>query len=308
MNRAILAIAVVLFARSAFAGDDHRAQALFDEGKRLLHKGDFTKACSKLSESEDLDPGLGTLLYLSECRARLGRYATALSGFRAAESLARSRGDSRESLARLRAAQIEPKVQTLTVIVMKPSPALEIRADGIPLDRTKWGSAIPVDPGPHTIEGLVSERHWEKTIHMDAGQSRATVVVPAIEDPPPKPAIEVRNAPDRAPFFNPQRIAGVTAAATGALALGFGIGLGIAAKSTFDASNELHCKSNNRCDATGVAMRSRALELATGSTVSFVLGGAAIAAGAVIFLTAPNEKKKIALSVGPDGLLLQRNW
>ena len=69
-----------------------RADALFQEGRRLLDAGDATAACPKFEESQRLDPGLGTLLNLADCYERTSRLALALAPFRRAEGQARRLG------------------------------------------------------------------------------------------------------------------------------------------------------------------------------------------------------------------------
>jgi outer membrane protein assembly factor BamD (BamD/ComL family) len=38
------------------------AEALFDQGVKLLKKGQYDEACKKLERSQSVEPGIGTLL------------------------------------------------------------------------------------------------------------------------------------------------------------------------------------------------------------------------------------------------------
>jgi len=62
-----------------------------------MKQGDYAAACPKLEESQRLDPALGTLLNLADCREQEGNVATAWSLFRDAESLARRGGHAESS-------------------------------------------------------------------------------------------------------------------------------------------------------------------------------------------------------------------
>src|SRR5687768_15625872 len=57
------------------------AQALFDEGKKLLAQKRFAEACPKFETSQKLDPGGGTLLFVALCHKEVGKVATAWAEF-----------------------------------------------------------------------------------------------------------------------------------------------------------------------------------------------------------------------------------
>ena len=56
--------------RAAWAQTDPQqkaaAEALFDEGKQLLSQGQFENACRLFEQSQEIDRGVGTLLYLGD--------------------------------------------------------------------------------------------------------------------------------------------------------------------------------------------------------------------------------------------------
>jgi len=87
------------------------------------------------------------------------------------------------------------------------------------------------------------------------------------------------------------------------VALGAVFGLG--AKSKLNQSNQDgHCDAKDTCDPTGLSLRSDASNAATLSTVMFAVGGVAIAAGAVLYFTAPHPASPtmgLAFAPAPGG-------
>src|SRR4051794_24378958 len=104
------------------AQDKTAAGALFDEGKKLFLEKKVADACPRFESSLRLDPGIGVRLYLADCYESSGRFASAWAMFREAAASARTAGQGdRETLARGRAAILEPKLFRLTVKVGAPA-------------------------------------------------------------------------------------------------------------------------------------------------------------------------------------------
>jgi serine/threonine-protein kinase len=85
---------LLLTATAHAQNDKAAAEALFDQGVRLMKQNSFNDACPKLEESERIDPAVGTLLYLGECYERVGKTASAWATFREAASLANNMNQS----------------------------------------------------------------------------------------------------------------------------------------------------------------------------------------------------------------------
>src|SRR5262245_55428497 len=80
------------------------AEALFDRGLTLLREGKLQEACANLEQSQAIERGIGTMLYLAECYEKSGRTASAWALFREASSEARaSRQTERAEAGRQRA-------------------------------------------------------------------------------------------------------------------------------------------------------------------------------------------------------------
>src|SRR5262249_45322094 len=141
----------------ADAGTNAAADALFNEGRRLMADGQFAEACPKFLESEQLRHGLGTLLNLADCFEKVGRTASAWTTFREVDDEATKAGDAaRKRVAHERIEALEPRLSKLIVDVPHDHdlPGLEVRKDGSVVGRASWGVPIPVDPGKHSIAAV----------------------------------------------------------------------------------------------------------------------------------------------------------
>jgi hypothetical protein len=116
---------LVAFSERAWAQpreDEIAAEALFEEGKRLIEQGRIAEACAKFIDSDRFDPDISTEYHLADCFERSRRHASAWLLFRRVASKARAARDvAREERALERAAAVEPKVARL-VIQVAPQP------------------------------------------------------------------------------------------------------------------------------------------------------------------------------------------
>ena len=90
------------------ANDAAMAETLFEDAKKMMARGDYAAACPKLSESNRLDPGSGTLTALALCHEQEGKTATAWAEFIQVVSEAQQAGRTdREKFARQHVAALE---------------------------------------------------------------------------------------------------------------------------------------------------------------------------------------------------------
>ena len=154
-----------LTAHAQTAEDKAAAEALFDEGRTLMEKGDVAGACRKFEESDRLDTAPGTLLNLAGCYERLGKVASAWATYRRAAPLARERGQTeREKFARTRATELEPRLPRLRILVPDQSKVegltiardgKDLRPPGPPL--AHWFGVLKC-PGPLFQQAQVVQR------------------------------------------------------------------------------------------------------------------------------------------------------
>jgi serine/threonine-protein kinase len=299
-------------ARAQSAQGAAAAQVLFEQAKTLMRERKYAEACAKFAESNRLDSGIGTMLWLADCYEKNGQSASAWAQFVEAADVAGERHDDRQRVARERAAALEPTLAKLTIAVPRASDlaGLEVTRDGAAVGRAVWGTPVPVDPGVHSVTARAPGRKtWQGTVTIDAGGLGGVIAVPPLEperaaEPrtatPPPASMPASPGPTSFPLGtgpleathgssgSGQRTGGMVVGGVGVLTLGAGTVLGILAKSHLDESNANgHCTPDNRCDATGTDARHQALDTAMASTVAFLAGGALLVGGLVLYVTAP---------------------
>ncbi len=301
---ALVALPHLALAADPPKSDPAAAQVLFYEARTLMQQNKFAEACPKLEESMRLDAGLGTQFNLADCNEHIGKVTSAWAGFLevAAGSKAQNQAD-REKLARKRAQALEARLPKLVVDVAgAPAAGLEVKRDGIVIGAAAWGTPIPVDPGTHRVSATATGKGtWETTIATTDGKV-AHVAIP--RDLPPAPvaaavapvigpqpaAVTSSGASD---FPTPiveqngatQRTIGWVVAGVGVVGVGLGAGFGL---SSIGKRNEsrTHCVVD-QCDVDGVSLRDDAIRNGNIATIATIAGGAAIAGGLILVLTAP---------------------
>lgn len=321
-------IAAIAQTPAAHAQGQHKvaAEALFDEGRKLMAQRKPALACPKFADSQRLDPSPSTLLNLASCYEKLGKSATAWATYKEAASLAYAQNrQSLVTIATKHANALEPTLSRLAVRVSEPAPGLTIKADGVQLG--DWGLAIPMDPGTHRLEATAPNKQpWSTMAEVPSGGETLTVTVPALEDAPSPPTLtsaEVPAAPPRTmPASEPmphagadetsrggtQRTIGIVTGAAGLAGIATGTVFLVIAKSKYDDSRD-HCPADkNLCTPEGVSLRDDARSAGNIATIAYGIGAAALAAGVVLWITAPShEARRGSIGVSPtaSGLLVQ---
>ncbi len=304
------------------------AEALFQDALRLMKAGQFPDACPKLARSQELDPAVGTLLYLAECYERIGKPAQAWATYRSAESAALHAGQTkRVEIAKGRADALEPTLPRL-VIEVPPEHrvhGLALSFDGTPLAKASWGIALPVDPGEHRVDARAPKREsWSTTLTAEGGSH--TVRVPMlVEIDSTGPVSRVSTSPIAGARANAdtsagaggtQRTLGYVAGGVGVVGLAAGAVFGLRARSKQDDA-KAYClpDDSSRCYPRGVALNDEAKSAATLSNVGFVTGGAALFGGVLLVLLAPSDEPQTSgiraqASVAQEsvGLMLEGTW
>jgi hypothetical protein len=314
--------------------DPALAEALFQEGRKLMDQKKYAEACPKFAESQRLDPGIGTLLNLASCHELEGKTATAWAEFTQATGLAAREGrPAAGQFARTHIDAITPKLAKITISVPPESQAsgLEVRLDQQLIGQPAWGIAAPIDPGTHQVTAVApGKRRWSTGVVFGPSEAK-TVQVPVLEAEleegalPPDAGVPVpapsASAPPPAPLppaapppsasegtGEGQRMAGVITAGAGVLGVGASFVLGFLAKSKYDDAGPF-CDASG-CEPRGLELRHSAVTRGEVATVMFGVGALAMAGGAVLWLTAPKAPSHPAVGVGVtrEGIVARGAW
>jgi hypothetical protein len=248
--------------------DAPRAEALFEEARRLMASGDYSAACPKFADSQAIEPAPGTALNLAICYEKAGKLASAWAAFHTAQAAAQTaKQNDRAKAAEKRAAALEPKLSHLTISVRPEAQisGLEVRCDDEPVRQAEWEVAEPRDGGFHDIAATVPGRKpWKTRVELAASQQNLSVDVPVLEPEAPETSqpVAAATAPTPTPADSGtafgtlsdssaangkvQRVVGLSVGGAGILAIGFGSFAGLTAHSKYDDATK-SCGTTTTC-------------------------------------------------------------
>lgn len=271
------------------------AAALFDKGLRAFEAGRFAEALTALERSYELDPALGTLLYLADCHAQLGHTASAWAAFRSAVAMATRTNDRRAKAAGERAAELE---KSLPYVTIRPAPGgpsdQEIRRDGQIVAAASWGVAVPVDPGPHVIEITAAGRKpVRRELRVAAGEKAVVDLAPLVDATAPPPAVTPEPSPKRPPPPPADAPPSTATRTVGYGAVGVGLLAGAIGGYVWITKTSEANDAKIRADYDDAASARR-----TGMIVAGV-GGALAVAGVVTIALSPKPEHTVRLQPAP---------
>lgn len=295
-------------------GDVATAQALFDDGKRLMAAGKYAEACPKLVESQRLDPGGGTLFAIALCHEAEGRTATAWADYNLALAEAKRDGrKDREEAAAAKEKALEAKLTKVRVVVNDKTPGLALTRDGFSVGEAQWGTALPIDPGEHAFTAKAPGKiDWTQTVSI-VGEGKTTdvvvpelgeapkpppPVVPPMTSAPPPPVTQPQPTELQSSGINAQKAWAVVAGGVGILGLGVGAGFGASAISKWHEASA-KCPNDRCTDPSSLSTGKDAGRAADLSTVLVGVGAGALIAGIVLWITAPKSDHKTGINIVP---------
>lgn len=264
------------------------------------------RGCEALAASHAQQPEPSAQVELAECYAQVGRSATAWEHYREAARLSHAAGmPELESLARDRAKALESELSYVTVNTWRGQ-AVTVTQDGAPIDAAVLGTAIPLDPGSHTISATApGKRGWSKRIELGTRGDHVTVAVPVLPDDarltpelnasttPPPPAAPAREG---SASVSVQRTMAIVAGAIGIAGVATGTLFGVKAASDWSDTKDA-CKAFPYCGEEGARLGRQAKSSALISTVGFVTGVAGLSGGALLWFTSRSSEQN-ATQVG----------
>ncbi len=319
-----------LAAAAPTPSDSAAAQALFDQAKALMAKGNYQEACPKLEESQRLDPTSGTLINLADCYEKTSKLASAWSTFLDAATAADASGKTeRAQVARERAAALVPVLPRLAIVVPEDAavPGMEIVRDRVVVGRPQWGEAIPTDPGTHQVTASAPRKQsWSATVEVPVEGQTVTLTIPPLEDsgdsaaktdsadqkpghaPPPGPILP--RAAESSPPLGTQHVLALVAGGLGLVGVGVGSVYGAISLSKSNEADK-YCDGSGCRSHKGVDLRDDALSAGNVSTVAFIVGAVGLAGGAALWFTVPpSEEMATAPSFGicPGTIVAKGSW
>lgn len=288
--------------------DRAAAEALFRAGREAADKGDYATACKRFEESERLDPALGTLFNLADCKEKQGKLASAWQLFReVAQRLSDS--DERAQIASERATSLEPRLPRLNLQLAPEAPAgTQVFRDGVELGAGSLSVPLPVDPGAHTV--LVrAPGHQEKSYEVQAEEGKVVelAIAPGAATGAPSGetssagadgVVDIRTPPEPDRGTGGRKTAGYVIGGLGIASLVAGAvtgGLALSKKGEM----EDNCASDLACNQDGVDAADSGKTFATISTITFAAGAVAVGVGAFLILSGDSEGKHVAVGAAP---------
>jgi hypothetical protein len=329
-------------------GNATSAEALFDEGKKLLKAGDWTGACAKFDASLALERAVGTHIKVARCRVHEGKLASAWYEYQLAlaynleHTESKGRRTELEAQIQREAAELEPRLPKLVIKVEAPPKNLVVRRDGNEIPAAALSEALTIDPGAHVIEAeapgyapkhesiTIAERETQSlSLQLVALQPAQASVLPPAPAPAPPPAAPLPNAavmtssaaaplvagargrevpPSSEHGLSTRRTLGYALAGAGVIGLGVAGYYGIRTLGLVSQSNS-HCDHpGGACDPDGVDDRHRAAGYQTTGIVIAAVASAAVVGGLALVLTSGASEPRAVLTVSPRQIAGTVTW
>jgi hypothetical protein len=289
------------------AGTHERASASFQEGRRLIEQGNCEAAVLKLRESLQQESSIGARFSIADCVEKT-EPLEAWRVLKEAASLALFNHDERLSVAEARAAGLASRLAMITFRLPRGAERsdFELRVDGEIVDRYLYRSGIAATPGKHVVAASARGRRFEKSVAADVGVDAAVDVELRVDECKDASAVTSASAVggmeiDRG---STRRALGLAIGSAGILGVATGVVFGILTVDKKHAIEAACGGSLGNCAAAPGSVDAEnesAKTTAALSTVSLIVGGAALLGGATIYVTAPS-----GMRLGPRAALIRQ--
>lgn len=277
-------------------GDRATARVLANEGQEAFDKGDYTTAVDRFTRADALYHAPTLALALARAQAAMGKLISAAETYnrivsdglppKAPPLFVKAVNDAGKELEAIEARL--PRV----IINTRGSADAVVTLDGTTVPRASLGVNRPVDPGRHIFHATApgfSAEPMTLTLAEGALQTVTLELKPVVEEhrPPPAPPSKL------------QATLGIVALGVGGAGIVLG---GVTGVLAIGKHNELdaQCDTSARlCQSTANDVLASFHTFSTVSTVGFIAGGAAVAAGVVLVVTAPRAKPPAEVSITP---------
>ena len=280
-----------------------RAREQFGQALALQTGGDWAGALTLLKEVTAVRSTPQVRFNIALCEERLGRLIAAIGDYELAAADARvEKADQVEQEVAVRLESLKARVPRVLVQRGEGAYAATISLDGVPLGDSVLQSPLPIDPGPHVVEGTSAGFLPFKQSFRVEEQQIATIVVNLVPVP--------RNT--EPPLAHPRPAAqGLRLA--GYVVGGAGLGSLIASGALFylrqSAINDLdgQCgKARASCPTGAQNTYDRGKLYTTLGNVTLAAGAAGLGVGAALVIVGSRSSAQVSLGVSPGASLADR--
>jgi len=268
-----------------------RAVSLAHEGRTLYENGKFALALERFRAADRIAHSPVLSLYVARCERNLSHLVAARDAYRIAASevlgadapppFVAAKADATRELSAL-----EPRIPRVKIEAPGVTAATRVQLDGVVVDVSSR-EPLWVDPGDHVLSrndgGVPTTRSFR------AVESAAVLVV-ELPAPASGPSPNLNEVVTDDEGYEPTLVPGVIVLGVGVAALAVGAATGLVAASKTSDIEET-CV-DGRCPVSQQSAADSAYTFATVSTVSFIVAGAATAAGIVLLVTLGSEDEE----------------
>jgi hypothetical protein len=302
-------------AHAQSASEIAAAKQWFTEGVAFEEKGQFKEALERFQRARGVKATPQILFHVGLCEAKTGALVEGLVDLERAVELAKSEGNTQVvSAAESEIASLRPRVPKVELVLQGSERPSKMSLDDKPLAESTFDAALPVNPGDHVLKATFATGEATRRFSIKEGeQSRIELGPPAAgEKPPPPPPVGQRSQPPVDEPKPPQKDEPAGGNVLPWVLIGGGVVATAGGFFLWKLRGDQVDKLDAICPARDSCPSSRASEVddlegkgklyTTLGIGSWVLGGAALATGAILLVGSKPSEKALTVSpaIGPN--------
>lgn len=275
---------------------DSGAQAieLGRAGLEAYQKATWEVAHAQFAEAERLVHSPVFVLYMARCKRNLGHLLGARELYRAAaqEHLppdAPAPWSQAVASAHAELGMLQQNIPSLWIRLRSDSNVVRVTVDSRDVAPSANGGEVELDPGEHMVEIWRADGSRERrAVQLREGRRRVPIWVP-------KPSVSAAlpgtfppgGRRERPRALSRDQIVGYTAIGVGTVGMVTGVLTGLIAVARTNSAKDAYCDERGDCYPAARSRVEAASDWAAVSTVGFIFGTSALAAGTAVLLVAP---------------------
>jgi len=280
-----------------------RAREQFAQALALQTGGDWAGALALLKEVAAVKPTPQVRFNIALCEERLGRLVAALGDYELAGADAQAqKADQVRQEVDARLESLRARVPRVIVKRGVGADSATISLDGVSLGDSVLGSPLPVDPGPHVVEGVASGFFPFKESFRVAEQQTATIEV-KLELQPVKPEpLLPPPLPTPTPASQSMRTAGFIVGGAGIASL-LASGAMFYLRHTAISDLDEQCGGDRaNCPDSARSIVDRGRLYTTLGDVTLAVGAAGLGVGAVLVIVGSRSESHASVGIAPGAV------